>query len=35
MKRHYRDQIILGLVIAGLIALWKLAFYLSASVASP
>jgi hypothetical protein len=25
MKPHYRDQIILGLIIAGLIALWKLA----------
>lgn len=23
MKPHYRDQLILGLIIAGLIALWK------------
>jgi len=30
MKPHYREQIILGLVIAGLIALWKAVAWLGA-----
>jgi hypothetical protein len=29
MKPHYRDQIILGLIIAGFIAIWRLAVWLS------
>lgn len=28
MKRHYRDQLLLGLIIAGLIALWKVVVWL-------
>lgn len=28
MKSHYRDQLILGLIIAGLIAIWRLAVWL-------
>lgn len=28
MKPHYRDQLILGLIIVGLIALWKVAVWL-------
>lgn len=28
MKPHYRDQLILGLIIAAAIALWKLAVWL-------
>jgi hypothetical protein len=28
MKPHYRDQLILGLIIAGLIVLWRLAVWL-------
>jgi hypothetical protein len=30
MKRHYRDQIILGLIIAGLIAIYKVITWLLA-----
>jgi ABC-type transport system involved in multi-copper enzyme maturation permease subunit len=28
MKPHYRDQIILGLIIAAIIALWRLVVWL-------